>query len=78
MSEPGSPASKQVLIRATQFDHDRWKEAADRLGMNLSEYIRSTLNEKTADLIDCLHPLNMRRYYPWSEFCLKCGQRLRG
>jgi predicted HicB family RNase H-like nuclease len=75
---PGSPASRQVLLRATPEDHDRWKAAAEHLGVSMAEFIRGCCNEKARDLLDCGHPLNMRRYYPWAEFCLKCGQRLRG
>lgn len=76
--DPGNPASRQVLLRATPFDHERWKTAAEHLGISMSEFIRGCCNEKAQELLDCDHPLNMRRYYPWAEFCLKCGQRLRG
>ncbi len=75
---PGNPATAQVLIRCTEHDRERWKQAAETLGMNLSEYIRNTLTTKTRELLDCTHPENQRRTYPWAEFCLRCGQRLRG
>lgn len=77
-TDAGNPASRQVLLRATPHDHDRWKAAAEHLGISMAEFIRNCCNEKARDLLDCDHPLNQRRYYPWSEFCLKCGQRLRG
>ena len=77
-SEPGSPATAQVLIRTTGHDRDRWKEAAERHGMTMSDFIRTAVNGVTAETLDCDHPLNQRRFYPWAEFCLKCGQRLRG
>lgn len=76
-SKAGEPASKQVLIRANEVDHERWKEAALKEGVSLSEFIRDCLNNRAKDILDCSHPLNQRRYYPWSEMCLACGQRLR-
>lgn len=76
--DAGNPASRQVLLRATPQDHDRWKAAAEHLGISVAEFIRGCCNEKARDLLDCDHPLDHRRYYPWAEFCLKCGQRLRG
>lgn len=77
-STPGNPATAQILIRCTEHDRNRWKQAADTLGMNTSEYIRETLNNRTRDLLDCTHPPQHRRTYPWAEFCLHCGHRLRG
>jgi hypothetical protein len=76
-TEPGNPQSRQVLLRATPHDHDRWKQAAEKMGISMSEFIRGCCNAEAAELLDCSHPLNMRRWYPWSEQCLKCGQRLR-
>lgn len=72
------PADKQVLIRANEVDKERWKRAADREQVSLSQWIRDTLNAKAGEALDCQHPTNMRRYYPWAEFCLKCNTRLRG
>ena len=77
-SEPGSPATAQVLIRTTYEDRERWKLAAERHGLTMSDFIRRAINEVTAETLDCSHPLNQRRWYPWAEFCLACGQRLRG
>lgn len=74
----GAPADKQVLIRATEHDKDRWKQAAEAKGVTVSEFIRKVLNDAAANILDCSHPLNQRRYYPWAEFCLECGNRLRG
>lgn len=73
----GDPASKQVLIRANEVDHERWKRAAEKKGVSMSEFIRDCLNDRAKELLDCSHPLQMRRWYPWSEMCLACGQRLR-
>lgn len=72
------PADKQVLIRTTDKERDRWKAAAEKQGIPLSQFIRDLLNDKAQELLDCSHPINMRRYYPWAEFCLKCDTRLRG
>lgn len=76
-SEPGDPAQRQVLIRATASDHDRWKQAAASQGVSLSEFIRDCLNARTKELLDCQHPIGMRKVYPWSETCMACGERLR-
>lgn len=73
-SEPGNPATTQVLIRCTPNDRDRWKEAASRSGKSLSEFIRATLNSQASEILDCQHPVGQRRYYPWTEICLECGQ----
>jgi hypothetical protein len=77
-SEPGAPAAAQVLVRTTHEERERWKQAAERRGLTLSDFVRSTVGAATADTLDCPHPLNQRRWYPWAEFCLECGQRLRG
>jgi predicted HicB family RNase H-like nuclease len=77
-TEPGNPATTQVLIRCTPHDRDRWKQAAENRGLTLSDFIRQCLNAEAANTLDCNHPLNQRRYYPWAEFCLECGLRLRG
>lgn len=75
--EDDGPADKQVLIRTTEPERDVWKRAAETLQVSLSQFIRDTLNEKSASLLNCTHPISQRRYYPWSEFCLKCETRLR-
>jgi predicted HicB family RNase H-like nuclease len=69
--------AKQVLFRANEADHDRWKEAAAKLNISMAEFIRECCNAKASDLLDCPHPLNQRRWYPWSEMCLACGYRIR-
>lgn len=75
-TEPGSPATKQTIVRSTDNDHARWKQAAERLNISLAEYIRGCCNDKAAELLDCSHPVEFRRWYPWAETCLKCGTRL--
>ena len=77
-SEPGKPANAQVLIRTTAEERDRWKQAAETSGKTLTDFARDLLTQAAAEVLDCQHPLNQRRYYPWAEFCLKCGIRLRG
>lgn len=72
-----TPADKQVLIRTTDEDRERWKAAAQARGLSLAEFIRDTINERVVAILDCDHPQNMRKSYPWSEFCLRCNKRLR-
>lgn len=72
------PASKQVLIRTTDEDRDRWKQASALEGVTLSSWIRATLNNAARSLLECDHPMNMTRFYPWATICTKCGKRLRG
>jgi hypothetical protein len=77
ISPEDGPAGKNILIRLTEKDRERWKEAAEKMGLTVSQMIRDTVNAKVQDVIDCSHPISQRRYYPWSEFCLACGTRLR-
>lgn len=78
ISDDDGPANKQILIRATENDHERWKHAAERVGLSLAQFIRETMNTKVTDILDCSHPLNMRKKYPWAEFCTRCDARLSG
>lgn len=77
LSPEDGPADKTVLVRLTEHDRDRWKQAAEKVGKPMSQMIRDSVNQFVQDTLDCPHPTNMRRYYPWSEFCLKCETRLR-
>lgn len=72
------PADKQVLIRTTETERNKWKLAAEKEGLNLSQFIRDTINARAKELLECTHPTDQRRFYPWAEFCLKCNTRLRG
>jgi len=76
-AEDGGTASKQVLIRATEQDHERWKLAAEAKGISMSEFIRNLCNAAATDILDCSHPPEMRKAYPWSEKCMACGHRFR-
>ena len=70
------PSNKQIIVRATDNDHERWKLASQKEGKSMSQFIRDTINDKVIDILDCSHPIEMRRYYPWAEHCLRCNTRL--
>lgn len=70
------PADKQVLIRTTDYERDRWKQASNAEQITLSAWIRNTLNSEAKRLLECEHPMNMTRFYPWATICTKCGKRL--
>lgn len=70
------PADKQVLIRTNDYERNRWKEAASLEQITLSAWIRNILNAEAKRLLECDHPMNMMRFYPWAKICTKCGNRL--
>lgn len=70
------PADKQVLIRTNDSERNRWKEAASIEQVTLSAWIRNVLNSEAKRLLECEHPMNMVRFYPWAKICTKCGNRL--
>jgi activator of 2-hydroxyglutaryl-CoA dehydratase len=74
-ADEGSTASKQVLIRTTDEDHARWKMAADVEGITLSEFLRKSANSAASDILDCKHPAEFVKWYPWQMRCTKCGAR---
>lgn len=77
-SEEG-PADKQVLIRTNEIERERWKNAAEKEGMTLSAWIRSALNQSASNVLDCPHPIELIRFYPWAggkKVCTRCRQRL--
>ena len=76
--EGSTPTVSQVLIRATPEEKDRWKAAAEKSGQSMSDFIRSCCNERSGELLDCQHPVEYRKTYPWSSTCMKCGVRLMG
>jgi predicted HicB family RNase H-like nuclease len=76
-SVPGEPAQKQVMVRASEIDHARWKEAAEKCGISMAEFIRDAVNVAAKNALECEHPVEMRKSYPWSEFCLKCNSRIK-
>ena len=75
-SEDGSMADKQVLIRTTDAERDKWKQASTHEQITLSAWIRNTLNNEARRILECDHPMNMMRFYPWAKICIKCGKRL--
>jgi|TARA_B110000263_G_scaffold243547_1_gene250390 predicted HicB family RNase H-like nuclease len=76
ISDDDGPADKQILIRSTQKDHERWKVAAEREGKSLSGFIRDIVNLSVTEILDCSHPEEYRQRYPWKETCLKCDTTL--
>lgn len=72
------PNQAQVIIRTTPEERDRWKLAAEAEGKSFSEFARDLISQATSEILDCQHPMEQRLVYPWSEFCQKCGLRLRG
>jgi len=73
------PADKQVLIRTNDAERDRWKDAAAKDQLSLSAWIRKSLNQSASDVLDCPHPMEMIRFYPWAggkKVCTRCRQRL--
>lgn len=74
----GEPTQKQVLIRTTEADHERWKEAAEKNGMSMSEFLRMAANDAASKLGECQHPIENRKTYPWASFCMLCNKRLSG
>lgn len=75
--EPGGKAV-QILVRAPEETRDRWKRAADLCGVSVTEFVRRVVDERVMELLDCTHPPEARKRYPWSETCTRCGKRLRG
>jgi hypothetical protein len=71
----GETAGKQVLLRATEQDHIRWKAAAEKRGVSMAEFIRDAVNSAVRDVLDCPHPSNMKRFFPWATTCLQCGEK---
>lgn len=74
--DDGSPSDKQVLIRVTDAERSRWKEAASQGQSSLSAWIKEALNSEAKRVLECDHPVNMTKFYPWATICTKCKQRL--
>jgi len=68
---------KQVLIRVSESQRDQWQECAEADGLLVSEWLRQMADARWREVFTCMHPLEKRKSYPWSEFCLDCGSRLR-
>jgi hypothetical protein len=66
----------QVIVRVPAVTRDRWKDAAERNKISMSEFIRNAVDDVTANILDCPH--RSRRVYPWAQICNDCGVRLNG
>lgn len=76
--EGSAPLTAQTLIRNTADEKDRWKAAAEKHGKTMTDFIRDTLNAAAREVLECQHPLEYRKTYPWSSTCTRCGERLMG
>lgn len=74
VTEDGGPADKQVLIRTTESERQKWKDASIKEGETLSSWIRKHLNEKADKVLTCQH--ERVKNYPWATICMQCRQRL--
>lgn len=68
---------KSVLIRVSEAQREQWQAAAEADGSSVSEWLRQMADNRWREIFTCTHPLDQRQSYPWSEFCLKCGARMR-
>jgi len=73
-----SPSQAQVIVRTTEEERERWKSASAASGMSMSEWIRDLASKAAKAKLECQHPIDKRKVYPWSETCLQCGKRIRG
>lgn len=77
VEESDETRDRQVLIRVSESQRDRWQQCADADGLSVSEWLRQMADARFREVFTCQHPLDQRRSYPWSELCLECGTRLR-
>jgi hypothetical protein len=70
----GDEAVVQVIVRVPAATRERWKEAAERNRVSMSEFIRVATDDATSVILDCHH--QSRRVYPWAQICNDCGARL--
>lgn len=68
---------RQVLVRVSDLERERWQAAAEVDGLSVSEWVRGLADGRWRELFVCEHPVDRRRVFPWSEVCLGCGVRLR-
>jgi hypothetical protein len=74
---PPGEGTNQVLIRASAESHERWKQAAADQGVSMAEFVRAAADAAAAEILDCPHTAQHRRWYPWAEVCMKCGLQIR-
>ena len=77
IEEEDQTRNRQVLIRVSEAQRERWQKAAESDGLSVSEWLRQMADFRYREIFECTHPADQRQVYPWSEFCLKCGVRLR-
>lgn len=68
--------TQQVLIRAPRSSHTRWKQAANKLGISLAQYVRDLCDTRAAELLDCPHPQHAIRSNRWGHYCADCSTQL--
>lgn len=68
---------KQVLIRVSESQREQWQNAAEADSLSVSEWLRQMADNRWREIFTCTHPLEKRQSYPWSEFCLDCGTKIR-
>jgi hypothetical protein len=78
MNESEDNKTAQILVRIAEDERDEWKQAAEKMGVSMSDLIRSSVAPVVKAALYCIHPDEFRRAYPWAEFCDKCGERLSG
>lgn len=75
--EEDNVMDKQVLIRVSEKQRAQWQAAAEADGSSVSDWLRQMADTRYREIFECIHPLEYRKSYQWSEFCNKCGARLR-
>ena len=70
----GDEAVVQVIVRVPAATRERWKEAAERNRVSMSEFVRAATDDAASLVLDCPH--QSRRVYPWAQICNDCGARL--
>jgi len=66
----------QVIVRVPAGTRERWKEAAERNRVSMSEFVRTAADDAASSVLDCPH--RSRRVYPWAQICNDCGARISG
>lgn len=74
-ADPGE-GTVQVLVRVPAGSRDRWKQAAELQGTTLSDFVRACCDTAASELLDCTHPVALRKTFPWAVICKACGTRL--
>ena len=70
-------SEKTFLVRMTEEDHELIRRAAEANGVTMGAWFLDHAVASAKEAVDCIHPIQFRRNFPWSEFCGRCGIRLR-